>query len=135
MFNNLSQRQSVFNAVEEAVTSLKSFNDKTFSVLHLNVRSLNRNFESLRGHSKMTSRGKWGEGGPKTNDKKWQVGGRYMQIVISPPKQICISFQFSLVFGERGSTQTLVSNPVKVSFQALAWLWAHRLNKSWSSHS
>ena len=58
MFNNLSQRESVFNAVEEAVTSLKSFNDKTFSVLHLNVRSLNRNFESLRGHSKMTSRGK-----------------------------------------------------------------------------
>ena len=58
MFNNLSQRDSVFNAVEEAAISLTNVNDKTFSVLNLNVRSLNRNFESLRGHSKVTSRGK-----------------------------------------------------------------------------
>ena len=48
IFNNLSQIDSVFYAVEEAATSLKIFNDKTFSVLHLNVRSLNKNFESLK---------------------------------------------------------------------------------------
>ena len=38
----------MFYAVEEPVTSLKEFNDKTFSVLHLNVRSLNQNVESLK---------------------------------------------------------------------------------------
>ena len=48
IFNNLSLIDSVFYAVEEAATSLKKFNDKTFSVLHLNVRSLNKNFESLK---------------------------------------------------------------------------------------
>ena len=31
IFNNLSQIDSVFYAVEEAATSLKKFNDKTFS--------------------------------------------------------------------------------------------------------
>ena len=49
IFNNLSPIDSVFYAVEEAVTSFKKSNDKTFSVLHLNVRSLNKNFESLKG--------------------------------------------------------------------------------------
>ena len=34
--------------MEEAATSLKKFNNKTFSVLHINVRSLNQNFESLK---------------------------------------------------------------------------------------
>ena len=48
IFNNLSQTDSVFYAVEEAATRLKQFNDKTFSVLHLNVKSLNQNFESLK---------------------------------------------------------------------------------------
>ena len=48
IFNNLSQIDSVFYAVEEAATGLKKFDDKTFSVLHLNVRSLNKNFESLK---------------------------------------------------------------------------------------
>ena len=48
IFNNLSQIDSVFYAVEEAATSFKKINDKTFSVLHLNVRSLNKNFESLK---------------------------------------------------------------------------------------
>ena len=42
------QIDSVFYAFEEAATSLKKFNDKTFSVLHLNVRSLSQNFESLK---------------------------------------------------------------------------------------
>ena len=32
IFNNLSQVDSVFYAVEEAATSLKKFNGKTFSV-------------------------------------------------------------------------------------------------------
>ena len=32
IFNNLSQVESVFYAVEEAATSLKKFNGKTFSV-------------------------------------------------------------------------------------------------------
>ena len=48
IFNNLSQTDSVFYAIEEAATRLKQFNDKTFSVLHLNVKSLNQNFESLK---------------------------------------------------------------------------------------
>ena len=48
ILNSLSQIDSVFYSVEEAATSLKKFNDKTFSVLHLNVRSLNKNFESLK---------------------------------------------------------------------------------------
>ena len=34
--------------MEEAATSFKKFNDKTFSVLHLNARNLNQNFESLK---------------------------------------------------------------------------------------
>ena len=48
IFNNASQIDSVFYTVEEAAICLKKFNDKTFSVLHLNVRSLNKNFESLK---------------------------------------------------------------------------------------
>ena len=48
MFNNLSQIDSVFYAAEEAATNFKKLNDKTFSVLHLNVRSLNKNFESFK---------------------------------------------------------------------------------------
>ena len=48
IFHNLSQIDSVFYVFEEAATSLKKINDKTFSVLHLNVRSLNQNFESLK---------------------------------------------------------------------------------------
>ena len=48
IFNNLRQIDSVLFAVEEAALSLKKFNDKTFSVLYLNVRSLTKNFESLK---------------------------------------------------------------------------------------
>ena len=44
-----------------------------------------------------------------------------MQIVTSPPKKN-ISFYFSLAFGQRGSSWALVSIPVVVSFQALAWV-------------
>ena len=44
ILNNLSQIDSVFYAVEEVAATLKKFNDKTFSVLYLNVRSLNQNF-------------------------------------------------------------------------------------------
>ena len=44
----LSQIDSVFYAAEEAATILKKVNYKTFSVLHLNVRSLNKSFESLK---------------------------------------------------------------------------------------
>ena len=44
ILNNLSQIDSVFYAVEEVGATLKKFNDKTFSVLYLNVRSLNQNF-------------------------------------------------------------------------------------------
>ena len=40
-----------------------------------------------------------------------------------------------LVFGQWGISWTLVSTPVGVSVQALAWLRACRLNKAWFSHS
>ena len=48
ILHNLSQIDSVFYVFEEAVTNFKKSKDKTFSVLRLNVRSLNRNFESLK---------------------------------------------------------------------------------------
>ena len=48
IFNNLSQIDSVFYTAEEAATSFKKINDKAFSVLHLNLRSLNQNFKSLK---------------------------------------------------------------------------------------
>ena len=48
IFDNLSQIDSVFYAVEEAATRFKKFNDKTFFVLHLNVRTPNKNFESFK---------------------------------------------------------------------------------------
>ena len=48
IFHNLCKIDSVFYAFEEAAASLKKFNDKTCSVLHFNVRSLNQNFESLK---------------------------------------------------------------------------------------
>ena len=50
IFNNLTQIDSVSSllSVEETAKSLKKFNDKTFSVLNLNVRSLNKSFESLK---------------------------------------------------------------------------------------
>ena len=48
IFHNLCQIDLLFYAFEEAATSLEKINDKTFSVLHLNVRSLNQNFESLK---------------------------------------------------------------------------------------
>ena len=48
IFNNLSQIDSVFYAVKEAALSFKKINNKTFSMLHLNGRSLNKNFESLK---------------------------------------------------------------------------------------
>ena len=46
--NILSLIDSVFYAVDEVAISLKKFSDKIFSVLHLNVRSLNQDFESLK---------------------------------------------------------------------------------------
>ena len=48
IFNNLSQIYSVCYAVKEAAASLKKFNNKTFSVLHLNVRSLIKTSNPLR---------------------------------------------------------------------------------------
>ena len=48
IFHNLSQIDSVSYAVEGATTSLKKFNDKTYSVLHLNAKSFNQNFKSLK---------------------------------------------------------------------------------------
>ena len=51
MLNNLSQIDLLFYAAEEAATSFKIFSHKNFSVLPLNVRSLNQNFESLKLHS------------------------------------------------------------------------------------
>ena len=48
IFYNLCQIDLLFYAFEEAATSLEKINDKTFSVLQLNVRSLNQNFESLK---------------------------------------------------------------------------------------
>ena len=48
IFHNLCQIDLLFYAFEEAATSLEKINDKTFSVLQLNVRSLNQNFESLK---------------------------------------------------------------------------------------
>ena len=47
IFNNLSQIDSVFYAAEEAATSFKKFNGKTFSMLHVDIRSLNRKLKSL----------------------------------------------------------------------------------------
>ena len=47
-FNNLSQIDSVFYAAEEAATSFKKFNGKTFSLLHVDIGSLNRNLKSLK---------------------------------------------------------------------------------------
>ena len=60
---------------------------------------------SLKGHSRMTSLGKrGGEGYPKLVTKSG-IGGRgYMQIVTSTPKKMCISFNFPLAFGRRGSS-------------------------------
>ena len=46
--NNLRQIDSVFYAVEEATSQKKNSMIKHFSVLPLNVRSLSRNFESLK---------------------------------------------------------------------------------------
>ena len=48
IFNNLSQLDSVFYAADEAAISTKEFNDKTFSVLQFNVRSLSQDFKSLK---------------------------------------------------------------------------------------
>ena len=48
IFNNLSQIYSVCYAVKEAAASFKKFNNKTFSVLHLNVRSLIKTSNPLR---------------------------------------------------------------------------------------
>ena len=45
IFNNLSQVDSVTYAI---TASLKKLSFKTLSVLHLNVRSLNQNFECLK---------------------------------------------------------------------------------------
>ena len=87
----------------------------------------------LGGYSKMTSLGNDGRRVPKISDKKWQAIGVYMQIVTSTPKKYVSVFL--LVFDRRGSSCTLVSISVGVSFQALTWLRARRLNKTWSSHS
>ena len=59
-----------------------------------------------------------GRGVTKISDKKLHWGRGYMKIVASPPKKI----YFSLGFGQRGSSGALVSIPVVVSFQALAWV-------------
>ena len=48
IFNNLSQIDSICYALEEAATKFKKISDKTFSVLHLNVRILIQNFEYLK---------------------------------------------------------------------------------------
>ena len=48
LFNNLSQIDPVSDEIEEAATSLKKYNKKTFSVLQLNVRSFNQNFKCLK---------------------------------------------------------------------------------------
>ena len=45
---NLCQLDLLFYAFQEVATSLEKINDKTFSVLHLNVRSLNQTFEFLK---------------------------------------------------------------------------------------
>ena len=48
IFNNLSQIDSICYALEEVATKFKKISDKTFSVLHLNVRILIQNFEYLK---------------------------------------------------------------------------------------
>ena len=71
-----------------------------------------------------------GRGCPKVVTKS-DIGGRgYMQKVTSTPKKVRISFYFSLVFGQRSRSWALVSIPVVVSFQALAWVRARRVNRS-----
>ena len=45
ILNNLSQIDFLFCAIEEAVTSLKKFNDIAFSVLQSSVRSPSQNIE------------------------------------------------------------------------------------------
>ena len=68
---------------------------------------------------------------------KEDIGGRGVHVNsdITTKKKLCRSSYFSLVFGQRGSRWALVSIPVVVSIQALAWVYMRRLNKAWSSLS
>ena len=76
-----------------------------------------------------------GEGVPKISDKKWHRGRGYMQIKNANKKSIYFSgddthhqnyffifFIFLLVFGKHGSSWALISIPLLVSFQVLAWV-------------
>ena len=81
----------------------------------------------VRSHSKMTSPREGESCYPNVVTKSDIGGGGVHKIVTSPPKK---SFYFSLAFGQRGSSWALVSIPVVVSFQALAWVRARRLNKA-----
>ena len=59
----------------------------------------------------------------KICDKKWHrgQGGTYKKWHHNQKKS-CVSFYFLLAFGQRGSSWALVSIPVVMSFQALAWV-------------
>ena len=67
----------------------------------------------------------------KISNRRWHSGEEVdANSDITTKKKLCISFYFSLVFGQRSSNWALVSIPVVVSFQALAWVCARRLNSS-----
>ena len=49
LLNNINDPdEDILSQIDSAATILKKGNYKTFSVLHLNVRSLNKNFELLK---------------------------------------------------------------------------------------
>ena len=74
---------------------------------------------------------------PKLVTKSEIMGRGYMQIVTPLPKKLCISFYFSLGFGQCSSSNwDLGSILVVVSFQALAWVRTVRVKsftKIWYS--
>ena len=66
---------------------------------------------------------------PKISDKKWHRGeGVHANGDITTKKKLCASFSFSLDFGQGSSSWALLTIPVGVPFQILAWVFACRLN-------
>ena len=47
-YNDISSVETSYLSPCEANNKLKSFTSETFSILHLNIRSMNKNFEALR---------------------------------------------------------------------------------------
>ena len=68
----------------------------------------------------------------KISDKKWHREEGWVLHANSDTntKKICTSFYFLLDFGQRDSSWALVTIPVGVPFQALAWVLVCWLNKA-----